>query len=125
LSHSQQRIPRGLYGLDLFEKKFKPIELTGDERFKPAITASDLDRSLGLSYQGLNPLHDLSIAKDTLRLEQVQHLRPQFVDRSVRGGKLSQARSKFERLLKIVWTIPLCLGNCIVGDGSQCPRSLD
>jgi len=45
LSHSQQRIPRGLHGLDLFKKKFKPIELTGDERFKPPITASDLDGS--------------------------------------------------------------------------------
>jgi hypothetical protein len=30
---SQQRVPRGLYGLDLFEKKFKSIELTVDERF--------------------------------------------------------------------------------------------
>src|SRR4029077_7386520 len=29
-----QRAPRGLHGLDLFEKKFKPIELTVDERFK-------------------------------------------------------------------------------------------
>src|SRR4249920_3690921 len=26
--------PRGLHGLDLFEKKFKPIELRVDERFK-------------------------------------------------------------------------------------------
>jgi hypothetical protein len=34
LSPSQQRVPRGLHGLDLFEKKFKPIELTVDERFK-------------------------------------------------------------------------------------------
>ena len=34
MSHSQQRIPRSLHGLDLFEKKFKPIELTVDERFK-------------------------------------------------------------------------------------------
>ena len=32
--HSEQRVPRGLYGLDLFEEKFKPIELTVDERFK-------------------------------------------------------------------------------------------
>ena len=34
LFHSQQRVPRGLYDLDLFEEKFKPIELTVDERFK-------------------------------------------------------------------------------------------
>jgi hypothetical protein len=34
LFHRQQRVPRGLHGLDLFEKKFKPIELTVDERFK-------------------------------------------------------------------------------------------
>jgi len=34
LSHSQQRVPRGLHGLDLSEKKFKPIELTVDECFK-------------------------------------------------------------------------------------------
>jgi hypothetical protein len=34
LSHSQQCVPRGLHGLDLFEKQFKPIELTVDERFK-------------------------------------------------------------------------------------------
>ena len=34
MSHSQQRVPRGLHGLDLFEKKFKPIELTVDERFE-------------------------------------------------------------------------------------------
>ena len=32
--HSQHRVPRGLHGLDLFEKKFKAIELTIDERFK-------------------------------------------------------------------------------------------
>ena len=32
--HSQQRVPRGLHGLDLFEKKFEAIELTDDERFK-------------------------------------------------------------------------------------------
>jgi hypothetical protein len=36
LFHSQQRVPRGLHGLDLFEKEFKAIELTVDERFKPA-----------------------------------------------------------------------------------------
>ena len=34
MSQSQQRVPRSLHGLDLFEKKFKPIELTVDERFK-------------------------------------------------------------------------------------------
>src|SRR5262245_35062273 len=34
LSHSQQRVPRGLHGLDLFEKEFKPIELTVDERLE-------------------------------------------------------------------------------------------
>jgi hypothetical protein len=34
LSHSQQRVPLGLDGLDLFEKQFEPIELTVDERFK-------------------------------------------------------------------------------------------
>jgi hypothetical protein len=34
LFHSQQCVPRDLHGLDLFEKKFKPIELTVDERFK-------------------------------------------------------------------------------------------
>jgi hypothetical protein len=34
LFHSQQRVPPGLDGLDLFEKKIKPIELTVDERFK-------------------------------------------------------------------------------------------
>ena len=32
--HGQHRVPRGLHGLDLFEKKFKSIELTVDERFK-------------------------------------------------------------------------------------------
>ena len=31
---SQQLVPPGLYGLDLFEKKLKPIELTADERFE-------------------------------------------------------------------------------------------
>jgi hypothetical protein len=31
--HSQQRVPCGLHGLDLFEKKFKSIELMVDERF--------------------------------------------------------------------------------------------
>jgi hypothetical protein len=31
--HSQQRVPRGLHGLDLFEKKFKSIQLMVDERF--------------------------------------------------------------------------------------------
>ena len=34
MSQSQQCVPRSLHGLDLFEKKFKPIELTVDERFK-------------------------------------------------------------------------------------------
>jgi hypothetical protein len=34
LFHSQQRVARGLHGLDLFEKKFQPIELSVDERFK-------------------------------------------------------------------------------------------
>ena len=34
LFHSQQRVARCLHGLDLFEKEFKPIELTIDERFK-------------------------------------------------------------------------------------------
>ena len=27
-------VPRGLYGPDLFEKKFKPIEFAVDDRFK-------------------------------------------------------------------------------------------
>ena len=29
-----QRVPRGLHGLDLSKKKFKPIKLSVDERFK-------------------------------------------------------------------------------------------
>ena len=32
--HSQQRVPLGLHGLDLFEKQFEPIELTVDERLE-------------------------------------------------------------------------------------------
>ena len=34
LFHSQQRVPRDLHRLDLFEKKLEAIELTVDERFK-------------------------------------------------------------------------------------------
>jgi hypothetical protein len=34
LFHGQQRVPRDLHSLDLFENKFEPIELTVDERFK-------------------------------------------------------------------------------------------
>ena len=33
-SSAGKRVPRGLYGLDLFEKKFESIKLTVDERFE-------------------------------------------------------------------------------------------
>src|SRR5262249_61883034 len=72
---------------------------------------------LGLSRHGLHALDDFRFAKNTLRLEEVQHLRPQFVDRGVCGAKLSQARSKFESLREIVRTLSFCPGVSKIRDG--------
>src|SRR5262249_34881746 len=84
-----------------------------------------LNMRLGLSRQVLHAFHDLRVAKNTLRLEPMPPLRPPFVDSRVGSSEVDHTLPEFERLGEIVRTLPLCLGNRIVGDGSRCPRRLD
>jgi hypothetical protein len=65
----------------------------------------------------LHALYQVGVAEDAPRLQEVQHLREEFVDRGVLGSELVQCLPELECLLQILWTLTLCLGNSKVGDG--------
>lgn len=79
------------------------------------------DATLCLGRHGLDTLYEVGVVERASRFKQVQYLHPQFVHRSVSGGKSDQPLSELEPLLQILRAFSLCLGMSEIGYGGQCP----
>src|SRR5260370_27750174 len=88
----------------------------GFESFSPAGSR--------LGHLRKHALHQLGIAVDAARLQQILHFGGELVDGRILGGEPGQRDSESERGLKIRGTLPPCIGKHEVEYGHR-PRRLD